>query len=530
MLKLMRDSSKNFLIYLMFGVLVFVFAVSFGPGGNSCDGVNVEYAARVDGEVIRPQDFGLRFQNQLDYLRRSGAYGAGANDKRLQEIIRKQVIDQLVEARVLSQEASRRGLSVTDDELLEYLGRRYQVKASEYDVYASWVNRSFGMTVKRFEELARAEVAAERLQKLVTETVAISDNELRTKFFRERDRAKVDFVRFSPDYQDLPDPTSEQLSNYVKEHTDEIKKKYEEESFKYRIPKQVRARQILKALPKDASDELVAKARQQLAELKIKIEAGEDFAALAKTGSDDEATRYKGGDLGFIQRGDMARELVDKLYVMNKDALTNEPVRTRQGLHLLQVTEITPPSRKKLDDVQEDIVKTILREQFAAKKAKEAASGMLAKLGAGDKFKKLTWLRSEEKAAQEEAEKTGASVKGALPVRNQSAWILKNQVILPGIGASPSLHTAIFSLDKTQTWVDSAHLVGEDYVIARLSEREKPDEKTFEGEKASLREQAVWDKRSKVLQSWIKHLKDQATIDLNPNLFPPTTGLLPGQG
>ena len=521
MLKFMRDSSQSFLIYLMFGVLVFVFAVSFGPGGSSCDGVTQDYAAKVDGDIIRQQDFGLRFRTQMNNLRQSGAYGGGAGLERLQDIIRQQVIDQLVESRVMNHEADRVGLSVTDEELLRYLEEQFQLKDIEYADYSSWINRSFGTTVGRFEEQIRSEIAASKLQKLVTETVSVSESEVKAKFMRERNRAKVSYIRVRPPATTgFEAPSAEAVEELLASDMKKVEERFQRDSHKYRNPKEVQARQILKALPLDASDADVAKARGELLELKGQLDGGADFAALAQKHSDDEASKAKGGDLGFVKKGQMAREVVEKLYVMKKDAITKKPIRTRQGLHLLQVTAIKPPASKTLEEVKVEVARSVLLDQKAQQMAQDNANALLAQLQAGGELKELTASESEDREAREAAEEKGTPYVPAKSVRKTSAWILAGQMTLPGIGASPELHKAVFEATLEKPLIGKVYPVGSDYIIAKLTEREIPDDEKFEKLKEGLTENAIWEKRSKVLRSWVKHLKDQAQVDYNPAIFP----------
>ena len=71
MLDAMRKSSQSFLIYLIFGAIILVFAINFGPGSGSCSPVPQNYAAVVDGDVITRQEFDALYSLRRDALRRS---------------------------------------------------------------------------------------------------------------------------------------------------------------------------------------------------------------------------------------------------------------------------------------------------------------------------------------------------------------------------------------------------------------------------------------------------------------------------
>ncbi|GAF79389.1 unnamed protein product, partial [marine sediment metagenome] len=310
MLKAMRESSQSFIIYILFGMLVFVFAVSFGPGSGSCGKTNVDYAAIVDGDIIRPQEFGTTYRSQLDYMRRLGAFGGGLDNEALQKEIRQQVIDQLIETRLLSHEAKVIGLTVSDQELLEHLKLRYRIDQVDYDDYQAWVTRTFGTTVIKFEARVRGQIVADTLRRVIRDTVSVSDDELKDTYVREHDRAMVTFVRFLPQKMTAEPPTDETIDTMLAEDEAAVQKAYDEDPFRYRTHKVVEARHILKKLSHNSTDAEVAKARGALLEIKSQLDGGADFAALAKTESEDEATKQKGGELGPLARGDLPAALI----------------------------------------------------------------------------------------------------------------------------------------------------------------------------------------------------------------------------
>ncbi len=114
--------------------------------------------------------------------------------------------------------------------------------------------------------------------------------------------------------QDLRDnaSTTEAARAYYDEHIDEYKKE------------QVSARHIL------IKDEAKAK------EARKRLDAGEDFAALAKELSEDRASKIKGGDVGWFNRGRMAPEFEEAAFGAEIGEIVG-PVKTRFGYHLIKV-------------------------------------------------------------------------------------------------------------------------------------------------------------------------------------------------
>jgi len=99
------------------------------------------------------------------------------------------------------------------------------------------------------------------------------------------------------------------------------------------IVEQVHARHILMK-PNELQDD--ATVRQKLQEIRQRILAGEDFAGLAKTTSEDPGSAADGGDLGWTNPGTFVPEFEQQLARL-KDNEISEPFRTQFGWHIVQV-------------------------------------------------------------------------------------------------------------------------------------------------------------------------------------------------
>jgi peptidyl-prolyl cis-trans isomerase C len=94
-------------------------------------------------------------------------------------------------------------------------------------------------------------------------------------------------------------------------------------------------------------DEALAKAK----EIRAKVIAGGDFAALAKTESDDTGSGAQGGDLGNFTRGKMVPQFEEAAFSAKVGEVT-EPVKTQFGYHLILVSR---HDAKKYEDVVNEI-------------------------------------------------------------------------------------------------------------------------------------------------------------------------------
>jgi peptidyl-prolyl cis-trans isomerase SurA len=136
------------------------------------------------------------------------------------------------------------------------------------------------------------------------------------------------------------------------------------------IIKQTHARHILIRTDELTSDQ---DARNRLEQLYQRIKGGEDFAALARAHSDDKGSAIKGGDLGWVNPGDLVPKFEEVMDALPIDGLS-EPFRTQFGWHIVQV--LGRRNHDATEEVKRDKAKLALRKR----KADEALQLYLRKL------------------------------------------------------------------------------------------------------------------------------------------------------
>ena len=105
----------------------------------------------------------------------------------------------------------------------------------------------------------------------------------------------------------------------------------------------------------------LAAAKKRADETYEELKKGADFGEVAKKVSEDPGSRGEGGELPEFGRSDMVPEFADVAFKL-KEGETSEPVLSKFGWHIIQVTKVIPPA-KPFDDA----VKAELRQEAAAR-------------------------------------------------------------------------------------------------------------------------------------------------------------------
>jgi peptidyl-prolyl cis-trans isomerase C len=100
--------------------------------------------------------------------------------------------------------------------------------------------------------------------------------------------------------------------------------------------------------------------KQEAEEIKKRLEAGEDFAAVAEEESKDK--NAKGGDLGFFTRGQMLKPFEDAAFALDVGEIS-DPVQTQFGWHIIKVEEKRDQKPPSFDDVKEAIISQLVTQK-----------------------------------------------------------------------------------------------------------------------------------------------------------------------
>jgi peptidyl-prolyl cis-trans isomerase D len=517
MLDILRRNAKNVLTYVLFGIIIVVFVVSFGPGSRGCTDARVgaaAWAAKVNGEQISGGDFEQHYANLFR------AYQAQAGQAFSRELaeqlgLRRAAMDQVVERELLLQEAERLGLVVTDLELEGAIKRMTVFHTDgrfDGELYSRATSSAYG-TRGRFEERLRRDLAVQKVMALLRQVIQVSPAEVREAFESDGDRVSLEYVRFPlAAARAEVRPTADQVREFRSRSAKRIEAFYAESKDRFDRKKRVQARHVLFRADEGAAAEVDAGARRKAEEVLERARKGEDFAGLARALSEDPGSKEKGGDLGWFGAGVMARPFEEAAFAARKGDLVG-PVRSRFGWHAIQVLDVQEPELVGLEKAAPEIAQELLQGDLARALAERRAAEALARARAGRSLAELFPPEPDARAAR----------KGPPPVKLGGQVIRPDETgsfgagarpTVPRLGAAPELFADALAAAGPQ-------LLGRVYetaggpVVARVKERTRPDPAQFAARRGEVEARLRRGREAQVEQAWVRSLRDKASVTVN---------------
>jgi peptidyl-prolyl cis-trans isomerase D len=365
--------------------------------------------------------------------------------------LKEQTLNRLIDEAVVIQAAERLGIRVSDAELQESIRN-----LPYFQEEGKFSQRRYFQALKRvqlnpadFEAQQRKGLLLQKIVQEITSLAKVSDPELQeifrigkeavevrfvevpqSKFLAQQQPGEGDLERYyqehqaaftqpvqvkvnyllwrTKDFLDQTKVTPEEVADFIAKHQEE-----------YSRPKEIQARHLFLAYPPKASPEAKKKVQEQAQKLLEQVSAGEDWAKVAETHSQDQETRSKGGDLGAVKRGQRAKEWEDVAFALPPGQASL--AATPQGVYVIQVEEIK--EKETAPDAQARVTQR-LKEEKARVLAREAAQQARGELGSAP--------------ASEVAKKFNAQAK------ETPLFGLKDPV--PGLGVRPNFHQAAIKL------------------------------------------------------------------------------------
>ncbi len=153
---------------------------------------------------------------------------------------------------------------------------------------------------------------------------------------------------------------------------------YDQNQAQMKRPERVHVRHILVKADKGASDVEKQKAKAKAESLLEKIKAGGDFAKLAEENSDDPGSKVRGGDLGWVPRGQTVAGFEAAAFGLKKPNELSGVVETEYGYHIIQLIEHQDAGVVPFAEVKDKIAE-FLKQKVQQEKVQQHLKDLRAK-------------------------------------------------------------------------------------------------------------------------------------------------------
>lgn len=337
---------KNLRNVVLIKAMMWIVAISFvalmvfdwGAGGMTCAGPG-DTVGVINGQKITHQQF-------VEALRDASRQAKARNNAEPEESqLISQIWDQMVAQILYAQQIEAHEIAVSDAEV-NFINRNQPVEwvqnqevfqtdgnfdpekygrfLDDPGTYSSPERNQFVLSA---EYAVRQAVLISKLQEMVAGGVRVTSAEVREAFVRQKEKVRVAYAAIEA-YSiadSLVSVSDEQIQAYYSGHPDEFHREAA-----------VNASFVAFEKKPSAADE--ADAEAEIRDLLAEVRAGGEFAALARSHSEDPGSAERGGDLGFFGRGRMVKPFEEAAFALEPGAIS-EPVRSQFGWHILKVEE-----------------------------------------------------------------------------------------------------------------------------------------------------------------------------------------------
>ena len=369
------------------------------------------------------------------------------------------VINQMVTENVLAYEAERRGFRVTPDDVAQTIENIFPqlYQNGQFvgrEAYAAILAQQ-NMTIPQFEANLRKQLLINKLRGLVLDGVVVTAPQVELAFAIRNEKVKIEYVAITPEkYRAevnlspeeirasfeqnrssfrVPEKRSvdivvideAQIAPTVTVPEAELRRAYNLQKDSFRTPERVKVRHILLTTTGKPQDE-IPKITARAGDLLKQVRQGGNFAELARKNSDDPGSGSKGGELGWIVRGQTVPAFEQTAFTL-KPGQISDVITTQYGLHIVQVLEKQDAHVQSFEEV---------RSQIEGDRKKQ----ML--------YERMQNLADQARAALQKDPVAAARVAAELGLQIVKADKLGASDPVPGIGVSRELADAVSSLRK----------------------------------------------------------------------------------
>lgn len=315
---------------------------SGGPSRSNLNSTvsNSAVVATVNGRSIPANLYEMYLKNGQEAL---GLDPNSDEGRSKLEQLREGIVSELIDRVLIAQEAERRGLTISMEQLAEAERRAIAELGGDqkYDTYLA----SHRISRDEYRDVVRMQIYGQMLRDELKKGLMVSDNEIKAYYEAHRDE---------PRFQNQERVTASHIliaarPNLIERQLEQTKNLVGE------------------ALASAAREEMATR-RRRAEDLRAKAAAGADFAALARESSEDAGTKTGGGDLGTFARDSHPRAF-DEVAFSLKPGKVSSVIQTDYGFHIIKVSKHEPARTQTLIEAKAEIRRILLEKREAERLA-----------------------------------------------------------------------------------------------------------------------------------------------------------------
>jgi len=390
MLENIREGSQGWIAKSILGLVILTFALAgIGTYTNSVD----TSVADVNGEKISQDAFNKAYQAQRNRMAQQFGemFDTLSADENYMANFRNGVLDNLINETLVDQSTANMSIRVSNERIKNTIrtmtefqvdgvfdNNRYLAMIRQAGFYQSSDFRDYLRVEMTRRQLTQALLASEfnlpYQEKLVSALqdqkrniryatinaeqfkadIELTDDEINQYYvanqarFENQEKVKLNYIAL-----DVND-----IAKTIELTEADIKTYYEENIASFREDEQRRVAHILVEFGDDEDA-----AQVQADALLVRVNAGEDFATLAKENSADTFSGENGGDLDWIERGAMGEEFDESAFALTEVNSVSNLVRTEFGFHIIKLTDLKAEKVQSFADVKDELQEKVSNEK-----------------------------------------------------------------------------------------------------------------------------------------------------------------------
>ena len=392
MLQNIRDRATGWIAYVIVIGISIPFALwgidQYFTGGNII-------VAEVNDTKISAERLNGEYQDRLREMQ--SIISKDQDEAELQKkIIKRTVLDELIDSVIVREFVNENKFQISEQSLIKDIRNNkifHSNNKFSSKIYKALLDRQ-GIKTTDYERIRKSELKTLQFYNNIVQSSFIPSQNIKllkqlkyqTRNFKILSLSYNDFINdkevFSEDqkkdffvkYKNIFAMPEKININYIIFEKDKLKDSikigdkdllnfYNENKYKYVVPEKRNVSQIFLSNKKSSKDENKAK----IVEISEKLTSNLNFSDLAEKYSNDELSKDKGGNIGWITSKDLSGELSNSIFSIANIGDVSKILETEQGFYIFKLIDIKDSKIKKFDDIKNNLRKDYKNIQISRK-------------------------------------------------------------------------------------------------------------------------------------------------------------------